>query len=273
MLLRSLALLLLAFVSSVEANAALSQRERAIQITTEVQATGQRYEGRHVTLWVAAESLREHAALAFLGKLDRGAEVVRAHLGQYVDEPENPRRLQVYLSPRVGIAHVRGDFPTMIYIPPRRVLDRTAPYLHEIVHAVASWSWRHSEWLGEGLANHVAAAVEHQSGGYHGSAVLPDGLARLDQHLSSDEGREMLPLIGPRGRRSNYPPELAPIFRRMMANRPLYAAPFYALSWSYVDYLVPSIGIDGLYAATTSPQGLDLQLMKPAWLAALEPGT
>ena len=77
----------------------------------------------------------------------------------------------------------------------------------------------------------------------------------------------MLPLVGPRGRRSNYTPELATRFRRMMADRPRYAAPFYALSWSYVDYLVARIGIEGLHAAATSAEGPDLETMKSAWLS------
>ena len=271
MQLHRFALLLLGLLWSTSTPAALSQRERAIEITAELHATGQRYEGRHVTLWVAAGALDEHVAKDFLAKLDRGVEVIRAGLGDAVDEVQAPRRPEVYLSPRVGISHVRGDVPTMVYMPPKRVLDGTAPYLHELVHAVASWSWRHSEWLGEGLANHVAQAVEERSGGYHASVVLPDGLARLDAHLASDEGREMLALVGPRGRRSNYPPALARRFRVMMADRPRYAPPFYALSWSFVDYLVSRMGVEGLHAAATSANGPDLEAMKPAWLAATTP--
>lgn len=267
-----LAVFSLATLWSAACPAAPTQRERAIAITAELHATGQRYEGLHVTLWVADEALDEPVARGFLDQLDRGVEVIRAELGSAVDEPQSPRRPEVYLSPRVGVSHVRGDIPTMVYLPPKRVLNGTAPYLHELVHAVASWSWRHSEWLGEGLANHVAQAVEARSGGYHHSVVLPDGLAGLDAHLASDEGRAMLPLVGPRGRRSNYPPELAPLFRTMMADRPRYAPPFYALSWSYVDYLVARIGIDGLHAAATAPDGADLGAMKPAWWAQVASG-
>lgn len=267
-LLGSFAIVLLVMAWSTQAQAGLSQRERAVRITAELQSTGERYEGRHVTLWVAAGALDEQVARDFLVKLDRGVEVIRTELGKAVDERASPRRPEVYLSPRVGISHVRADIPTMVYMPTKRVLDGTAPYLHELVHAVASWSWRHSEWLGEGLANHVAQAVEARSGGYHHSVVLPDGLTGLDAHLASDEGRQMLALVGPRGRRSNYPPALAAVFRTMMANRPCYAPPFYALSWSFVDYLASRIGIEGLHAAATSPDGPDLEAMKPAWLAS-----
>ena len=62
-----------------------------------------------------------------------------------------------------------------------------------------------------------------------------------------------------------------PVFRKMMSDRPRYAPPFYALSWSYVDYLVPRVGLEGLQAAATSPEGPDLGAMKPAWLAGLAP--
>ncbi len=247
-----------------------SQRDRAIAITAELQAHGQRYEGRHITLWVERDRLDEAGARAFLAQLDRGVEVIRDYLGRHVDEPVSPRRLEMYLSPKEGIAHVRGDIPTMIYVPVRRVREGTAPYLHEIVHALASWSWRHSEWLGEGLANHVAQAVEARSGGYHHSVVLPDRLEGIARHLASPEGVEMLALVGPRGRRSNYPPALDALFRKMMANRPAYAPAFYAQSWSFVDFLVERHGLDGLRAHAAAPAGtLDIPRLKREWIKTL----
>ena len=243
-----------------------------MQITAELQVSGQRYEGRHITLWVARDRLDEASARAFLAQLDAGVEVIRQYLGPYVDQPVAPRRLEMYLSPRVGIAHVRYDVPTMIYIPTRHIGKRTAPYLHEIVHAVASWSWMHSEWLGEGFANHVAAAVEADSGGYHYSNVLPTRLASLPGHLCSPEGQKMLPLVGPRGRRDTYSPRLAAIFQNMRENRPLYAPPLYAQSWSFVDFLVPRVGIEGLHQHVAAPGGsLDIAALKSQWLAKVSP--
>ena len=258
---------------SAQAQPKPTQREIAIGITAELQLGGTRHDGRHVTLWVAKDSLDEATSLVFLGQLDRGVEVIREHLGQHVDEPVNPRRLEVYLSPRVGVAHVRGDFPTMIYLPPGRVRDRTAPYLHEIVHAVASWSWRHSEWLGEGLANHVAAAVEARSGGYHHSNPVPEGLANIAGHLASPAGREIVALVGPRGRRSNYTPELAAVYALMASKRRTYAPPFYAQSWSFVDFLVQRAGLGALHAHATAPADtLDIPALKQAWLAEFDAG-
>lgn len=248
-----------------------SQRETAIAITAELQLGGTRHDGRHVTLWVAKDSLDEATSLAFLSQLDQGVEVIREHLGERVDEPVNPRRLEVYLSPRVGIAHVRGDFPTMIYLPSGRVMNRTAPYLHELVHAVASWSWRHSEWLGEGLANHVAAAVEARSGGYHHSNPVPEGLANIAAHVSSPAGREIIVLVGPRGRRSNFSPEQAEVFALLSTKRRTYAPPFYAQSWSFVDFLVQRVGLEALHAHAMAPADtLDIPTLKQQWLASLE---
>ncbi len=262
--------LLLLPALAVEAKPTMSQRERDIQVTAGLHATGQRYEGRHITLWVPRDRMDEATARLFLEQLDRGVELVRGHLGVNVDEPVNPRRLEMYLSPRMGMAHVRVDHPTMIYIPVARVLDRQAPYLHEIVHAVASWSWRHSEWLGEGLANHVAQAVEVRSGGYHYSNVLPGRLAGIDGHVASPEGMEVLPLVGPRGRRSDYAPPLDALFRKLMADRPVYAPPFYAQSWSFVDFLVARHGIEGLRAHAAAPAGtIDIAAIKREWLASL----
>ena len=272
LLLPVLTLGLLASPTACPAAKPLSQRERAIEITAELHATGQRYEGRHITLWVAHDRLDDASARAFLAQLDRGVEVVREHLATNVDEPRHPRRLEMYLSPRVGTSHVRGDVPPMIYIPTRRVRNRTAPYLHEIVHAVASWSWRHSEWLGEGLANHVATAVEPASGGYHPSAVLPTRLDGLPRYLCLPDAKRMLPLVGPRGRRSSYTPELEALFKDMMANRPNLAPPFYAQSWSCVDFLEARVGIDGLHAHASATEGtLDMAALKRDWLAQATP--
>jgi hypothetical protein len=272
-MLRSLcALLLLVVVSTLSAQPA-SQRERAEAVTRELQREGTRFEGEHVTLWVARDSLSAAQAVEFLGLLDRGVVAIRAHLGAQVDEPTAPRRIEVFLSPRVGISHVRGDHPTMVYMPSRRAAERTAPYLHELVHAIASWSWRHSEWLGEGFANHVAAAVADTSGGYHHSPVLPRGLDDLHRQRHSPIGAEVLALIGGVGRRSNYDAARAAIFAKVLRDRRGYAPPFYALSWSFTDYLVAREGLDRIRAIAADPAGsaARVEQLKRDWLATLEP--
>lgn len=272
MLLRCVLLVLAWFAMAV--HAAPSQRERAIRITAELHAHGQRFEGERVTLWVADGSLAPASAREFLHLLDRGVAAVRAHLGPYVDEPVAPKRIEVYVSPDVGISHVRGDFPTMIYLPSKRVDERTAPYLHEIVHAVASWSWRHSEWLGEGLANQVAAAVVERSGGYHHSPVLPRGLEGVSGHLDTAIGRDVLRLIGAAGRRGDLDPERAAIFARVLRDRRGHAPPFYALAWSFTDFIIARDGLAGVRAIAAEParRATRVAALKQAWLNRLAPG-
>lgn len=215
-------------------------------ITEALQAGGHVHHAEGLTLWVDPDGLSEAEIRVFLVQMEQGLRALRQHLGALQDAPDTPPPLEVYMSPQVGMSHVRGDVPTMVYMPTWRIRDHTAPYLHEFVHAIASWSWRHSEWLGEGLANHVAAAVEPVSGGYHHSVIVPDGLQDVEAHLHSLQGSEVLALIGPRGRRSSFPPELAVIFDKTMRDRRGYGTPFYALSWSFVDYLVERDGLAAL---------------------------
>ncbi|WP_218121224.1 hypothetical protein [Aquimonas voraii] len=244
------------------------QTRLAIEVTETLQASGQRYDSEGLTLWIDPNGLDEAEVLAFFRNLERGLAVLRPHLGELLDEPESPRTIEVYMSPRVRMSHVRFDHPTMVYIPTWRISDRSAPYLHEMVHAMASWSWRHSEWLGEGLANHVAAAVEPISGGYHSSVVLPERLRDVQLHLATPQGQEVLDLVGPRGRRNELPPELDLIVTKVLTDRTRYAKPFYALSWSFVDYIVAREGLANLRTVVADQSRVDA--LKQAWLDSLQ---
>ncbi|MBX3724885.1 MAG: hypothetical protein KF823_03105 [Xanthomonadales bacterium] len=244
------------------------QMQRALEVTEALHAGGQRHEAEGLTLWIDPDGLDEATVAAFLAQLESGLAAVQGHLGGLLDEPEAPRRVEVFMSPKVGMSHVRFDVPTMVYIPTWRIADRSAPYLHELVHAVASWSWRHSEWLGEGLANHVAAAVEPVSGGYHHSNVVPERLHDVHLHLATPEGREVLALIGPPGRRRHLPPALEAINTKVLTDRTRYARPFYALSWSFVDFVVAREGLAGLRDVVADQARVDE--LKQAWLLDLE---
>ena len=118
---RSVCAALLFVIVSVADAQPLSQRERADAITRELHADGNRFDGEHATLWVARDSLSPQQSEDFVRLLDQGIVAIRAYLGPHVDEPDDPRRIEVYLSPRVGISHVRGDHPTMVYMPSRRI--------------------------------------------------------------------------------------------------------------------------------------------------------
>lgn len=226
--------------------------------------------GRNVTLHVQRGALDAGQQEMFLQQLDRGVEVIRGHLGAQLDAPMGGRRIEVFVSADVHIAHVRGDVPTMVYLPAARVRNGKAPYLHELVHALASWSWKHAEWLGEGLAEHVAREVAPVSGGHHYSvmqAVQPDRGPR--EHLASPQGQAILPLIGPAGRHGQLPPALQALSDQVRRHRRTHAPPFYLLSTSYVDFLVAQIGIDGIRRQATAGAVGDAAL-RAAWLASLQ---
>lgn len=260
--------LILGCLSLAPTHAQSPQTRRAMEVTETLQASGQRYASEGLVFWIDPNGLEEAEVLAFFRKLERGLAVLRPHLGALLDEQEAPKPIEVYMSPRVGISHVRFDHPTMVYIPTWRIANRSAPYLHEMVHAMASWSWRHSEWLGEGLANHVATAVEPISGGYHHSNVTPERTQDVQLHLATPQGQEVLALIGPPGRRGQLPPETSAILNKVLTDRTNYAKPFYALSWSFVDFIVEREGLASMREVVADQSRVDA--LKQAWLESLQ---
>lgn len=235
---------------------------------------------RYVSVCVERGALTEEQAARFVALADEGAVAIRVHLGAELDLPGgNDRRVAFFVGSDVGPPHVTINREPWIFMHPETIRADHAPYLHEMVHAMAQWSWRRSEWIAEGYANHVAAAVVGGTRGYHRSFVLPDGLRDLQHHRRSPQGRAMLPLVGADGRRSTYAPVPAALFRRLMADRSQYAPPFYALAWSFVDYLVDAVGVQGLRAIATADDqqaaahavsGRTLDQLKQAWLASLD---
>ena len=262
----SLALLLLCFPALLVAT---SPPLRDQALSEALRREGVVLAGRNVTLHVQRGALTLRQQAKFLQQLDRGVEVIRGHLGAHLDAPAGGRRIEVFVSTDVHIAHVRGDVPTMVYLPAARVRNGKAPYLHELVHALASWSWKHAEWLGEGVAEHVAREVAPVSGGYHYSvmqAVQPD--RGPPEHLASPQGQAILPLIGPAGRHGQLPPALQALSDQVRRHRRSHAPPFYLLSTSYVDFLVARIGIDGIRRQAAEGEVGDAAL-RAAWLASL----
>ncbi len=82
-----------------------------------------------------------------------------------------PRRVIIEVSPRVEISHTYPQFPASADHAPRscidsaRIANHSAPYLHELVHAVAGNGG--AMWLEEGFAEWVASSVASQNGGYY----------------------------------------------------------------------------------------------------------
>ncbi len=233
--------------STVSASNNLSPGERDRQVVASLRAGGSCTEAKHVSVCAERGVLSDSQLSVFAGLAEDGAISVRSYLGEMLDLPGgNERKVEFYIGANVGIPHVTIEHEPWVFMHPDTIRSNMAPYVHEMVHAMAQWSWRKSEWMAEGFANHAAAEIVSRFGGYHRSFVLPNGLAELAHYFHSTEGQEVLPLVGAAGRRNTYSPENAEIFQRLMANRRKYAPPFYAMSWSFTDYVVDRCGVKGL---------------------------
>jgi hypothetical protein len=114
----------------------------------------------------AAGSVSEAALDEFTELAAKGAR----DIARFTNMPA-PTRIVIYLSPRVEISHTYPHFPApedhapRLFIDSERVADHSAPYLHELVHAVAGSGG--AMWLEEGFASWVASSVATQYGGYY----------------------------------------------------------------------------------------------------------
>lgn len=277
-----LALLWIAFACAT--GAAANPREDAARVEA-LRASAERLEGRHVVVWLAPGSLAADEAAAFLRRADAGAAAILAHLGPHagVEGPAGGRP-ELFIERDSPGPRVTGAAAPWIFLPAAQVRRGVSPYLHELVHVLAPWSWRRSEWAAEGFANHVAAAVvddpaHRAAGGYHRSRILPRGLADLQALRCSPEGEAMRALVGVDGRRGRYAPGHAARFALTLEQRLRYAPPFYAQAWSFTDALVDAHGLDGFRniataddqdAAARALTGRSIDALRGDWWAALE---
>ncbi|MGH8032929.1 MAG: hypothetical protein ACREO8_11350 [Luteimonas sp.] len=96
----------------------------------------------------------------------------------------------------------------------------------------------------------------------------------MDAQLRSPEGGGCCRWWA-RGRCGSYTPEHARLFAQLMVDRRRYAPPFYAMSWSFVDFTVAEVGKDCLRAIATADDpdaaarqrgAQTLQQLKHRWL-------
>ncbi len=277
-------LALLWFAFACAAGAAANPREDAARVEA-LRASAERLEGRHVVIWLAPGSLAADEAAAFLRRADAGAAAILAHLGPHagVEGPAGGRP-ELFVEVQSPGPRVTGAAAPWIFLPAAQVRRGVSPYLHELVHVLAPWSWRRSEWTAEGFANHVAAAVvdapaHRAAGGYHRSRILPRGLADLQALRCSPEGEAMRALVGIDGRRGRYAPASAARFALTLEQRLRYAPPFYAQAWSFTDELVAAHGIDGFRRLATADDqdvaaraltGQGMAELREAWWRTLE---
>ncbi len=236
----------------------LSQRQRDSRVASLLRQTGTCLESEYIALCAASDEISATELQAFLALADDGAWRIRSYLGSLLDIPGgNSRRVEIFVASCVGISHTTGLNEPWMFIPSRAVLRRMAPYLHELVHVMAQWSWRKSEWVAEGFANHVASRVTDGHAGYNRSFILPDGLARLTELYHSPAGQELLPLLGIPGRVRSYSAEHYVIAAKLTRSRREYGPAYYAMTWSFVDFLLTRISIGDLREVAQSDNPSD----------------
>jgi hypothetical protein len=90
------------------------------------------------------------------------------------------QRIVIYLAPSVEMSHTytgSSRHQPRIFIDSDRVPDHTAPYIHELVHAVVGDGG--PMWLEEGFAEWVASSVATKYGGYY-APVMTAANDRID---------------------------------------------------------------------------------------------
>jgi hypothetical protein len=212
----------------------------------------ERAELRYERAALSAEEAAEFVALAA-----RGIRAVErlAGLGGHA-------RLRFEVRSGGHISTARGR---TILLAAHRVRTRTAPYLHEIVHALLPC--RHApEWFSEGMACYVESAVSECGGGYDSQLFTANGNRGVDadarRWLDEPRGRAVLPFVGRRG---------TP--RDMVRDRHNVAAPFYVLSHSLVRFIAEQAGFDAVVRVARA-RGFAAELVRTtgktgaAWRAA-----
>jgi hypothetical protein len=181
--------------------------------------------------------------------------------------PRN-QRILIYLSPRVEISHTYPHYPgsahheARVFIDSGRVEHHTAPYLHELVHAVVGNGG--AMWMEEGFASWVASSVATNYGGYY-AAVLSQGNDRVDE-----QARHALERYGDAAATAWFDsnsPDLSQRDRRS----------FYILSHSFTKYLGTTLGTSRLVRvheahdvqALKRISGLSLDEWRKRWMSGL----
>jgi hypothetical protein len=197
------------------------------------------------------------------------AEKGAGDVGRFTGVAPRKQRILIYLSPRIDISHTYPHYPgslrheARVFIDSERVEQGTAPYLHELVHAVVGDGG--SMWLEEGFASWVASSVATTYGGYY-APVLSEGNARVDAQARgvlerSRGGAEVAAWF------DNDSPDLSQRDRRN----------FYILSHSFTKYLGNTLGTSRLVRihrannvhALELISGVSLDEWRTRWMTSL----
>jgi hypothetical protein len=184
----------------------------------------------NVEVRCAAGVLSDSALDEFAGLAAKGVR----DIAEFTGVPAPPR-IVVDLSPRVDISHTYPHFPALADHAPRsfidsaRVADHSAPYLHELVHAVAGSGG--AKWLEEGFASWVASSVASQYGGYY-APVLSNTNDQVDA-----QARRVLELTAGNETSAWFTAVDAPEFATQLERRG-----FYIVAHSFTKFLAQTLG-------------------------------
>jgi len=167
------------------------------------------------------------------------------------------QRIVIYVSPRIDISHTYPRYPdspsheARMFLDSERVASRTAPYLHELVHAVVGDGG--AMWLEEGFAEWVASSVAQQYGGYY-AAVL----SASNDHVDA-QARAVIATGGGRN-----------VEEWFRAHEPAFTTPrerrdFYVLAHSFTKYLAQTVGTRELVQIHRSGNSRAVSRMSSRW--------
>ena len=216
----------------------------------ELNAKGERHEGKLVVLFTPAGAVDDAEDAALLERLDKGVAELRALVGRHSWQVVGDEKINYYVSTDRFVSHASGR--AAVFIPLARVQDGRAPYLHEAAHELLATFSQPLEpdasriervrvsrplWLTEGLADYVAQTAAARAGIREGDVFNIGGLAGADascrDRLKGPRGAEVLSFIGALG-------APAALFT---TERSEVAPTFYACGTSFTKHLVDRIGL------------------------------
>lgn len=219
----------------------------------------------NIEVRTGAGSLTAGQIDAFATLAEKGAADIARFTGV-----EPPEHIVIYLSPKVGISHTytgSSRHQPRVFIDSERVPDHTAPYLHELVHAVVGDGG--AMWLEEGFASWVASSVATKYGGYY-APVLSAGNDRVDEQARSVVARSRSA-----GKTRTWFAEDEPQLSSQRERRA-----FYILAHSFTKFLATTLGTSRLVSihraddvhALAKVSGVSNAEWERRWLAELEEG-
>jgi len=209
----------------------------------------QRFDSKHLILYVDQGVLAGDAARRFANQLERSVVATADRLRRTFDSKHfRVAKPSYYLTDRAGISHVNGS---RVFLRAARVVDSPAIAVHETVHLLLQVDPAAPRvlpetppdieastgvWLLEGFASHVATELAPRLGLAPDHLFLKGDASTVDAEarawLDAEPGKAVVLYVGSRG----YPPSL-------LADRVNVAPPFYVLSQSFVKFITARTGL------------------------------